>query len=347
MTTLLPISQPRIRSVRALPGPVAFWIVAATTIALLAASSAPSPLYTIYQAEFGFSPITLTAIFAVYVLALLLSLLTVGRLSDHVGRRPVLAAALLVEAISMALFLEADGVGMLYAARIVQGLATGAAVGVLGAYLLDLQPADGSRLGSLVNSAAPTAGLGVGAALTGVLIEYAPHPTRLVFAGLLGAFVLLALVTAVLPESVSHRPGAIAALRPRIAVPPAARRAFARAVPTMVSTWALGGLVLSVGGSLVPAVFGEANHAIVGLVIGLFAGAGSVAAVLTRDLSAELMSKIGPAALLVGTVLLLVALSTSSFAVFLVGALVAGGGFGVGFLGALRSVTRLALYFYI
>src|SRR3954471_25041650 len=205
MATLLLTSQPRTGSVRSLPRPVAFWVVAATTITLLAASSAPSPLYPVYQAEFGFSPITLTAIFAVYVLALLLSLLTVGRLSDHVGRRPVLAGALLVAAVSMALFLGADGVAQLYAARIVQGLATGAAVGVLGAYLLELQPADGSRLGSLVNSAAPTAGLGVGAALTGVLIEYAPHPTRLVFAGLLGAFVLLALVTAVLPESVSHR----------------------------------------------------------------------------------------------------------------------------------------------
>ena len=139
------------------------------------------------------------------MLALLLSLLTVGRLSDFVGRRPVLAAALVLDAAAMAVFLGADGVGWLVVARIVQGLATGAGVGVLGAYLLDLQPADGSRLGSLVNSAAPTTGLGVGAVVTGVLVQWAPHPTRLVFVILTALFVLLALATLVLPETVRAR----------------------------------------------------------------------------------------------------------------------------------------------
>ena len=162
-------------------------MVAATTAALPAASSAPSPLYPVYQAEFGFSAITLTVIFAVYVFALMMSLLTVGRLSDYVGRRVVLAGALLVEAGAMGVFVAADGVGWLLCARIVQGFATGAAIGVLGAYLLDLQPSDGSRLGSLVNSVAPTFGLGLGAIVTGLLVQYAPHPTRLIFVDTHGA----------------------------------------------------------------------------------------------------------------------------------------------------------------
>src|SRR4051812_36510040 len=175
------------RRARVFPRAVAFWTVTGTTVALLAASSAPSPLYPVYQAEFGFSALTLTAIFAVYVLALLTSLLTVGRLSDYLGRRPILAVALVVEAAAMAVFLDAHGVTALFAARVVQGLATGAALGVVGAYLLDLQPANGSRLGSLVNSAAATGGLGLGAMVSGVLIEYGPHPTRLVFAILTSA----------------------------------------------------------------------------------------------------------------------------------------------------------------
>ena len=179
----------------------------------------------------------------------------------------------------MALFLLADGVGWLLAARAVQGLATGAAVGVLGAYLLDLQPADGSRLGSLINSVAPTSGLGLGAVLTGLLVQYAPHPTRLVFALLTAAFLALAVATAALPETVQRSDGALAALLPRVAVPVAARRAFIAAVPTMIATWALGGLILSVGGSLLGTVFGQTNHAVVGLVIGLFAGAGAAARV--------------------------------------------------------------------
>jgi MFS family permease len=342
MNTLLATSQRSVSTRRALPRGAAFWLVAATTAALLAASSAPSPLYPVFQAEFGFSAITLTAIFAVYVLSLLLSLLTVGRLSDFVGRRPVLAVALLVESAAMAIFLGADGVAWLLAARIVQGLATGAAIGVLGAYLLDLQPGDGSRRGSLVNSAAPTSGLGLGAIVTGVLVQYAPHPTRLVFAILTALFVALALATVALPETVRRAPGALAALRPQVAVPPRARRAFAGAVPTMVATWALGGLMLSVGGSLLGSVFDQTNHAVVGLVLGLFAASGAAAAVLARDLPPAPMNRIGTSALATGTGLFIVALAWSSLGVFVVAAIVAGGGFGSGFLGALRSVTQLA-----
>jgi MFS family permease len=342
MTTLLATSHHRPSARRALSRPAAFWLVAATTAALLAASSAPSPLYPVLQAEFGFSAVTLTAIFAVYVLALLLSLLTVGRLSDFIGRRPVLASALVVQAVAMAVFLGADSVEALMLARAVQGLATGAAIGVLGAYLLDLQPGDGSRLGSLINSAAPTAGLGLGAIGTGVLVQYAPHPTRLVFAILTAVFVVLALATAALPETVRPVPGVLAALRPEVAVPAQARRAFAGAVPTMIATWALGGLMLSVGGSLLGSVFGQTNYAVVGAVIGLFAGSAAGAAVLARDLSPARMTRLGTIALAVGTVLFIVALASTSLALFVFAAIVAGGGFGAGFLGALRSVTQLA-----
>ena len=342
MTAMLETSQSTPIRTRALPQLAAFWLVALTTAVLLAASSAPSPLYPVLQKEFGFSSLTLTVIFAVYVLALLVSLLTVGRLSDYVGRRPVLAVALLVEAASMALFLGADGVGWLVAARIVQGLATGAAVGVLGAYLLDLQPGDGSRLGSLVNSVAPTSGLGLGAIVTGALVQYAPHPTRLVFAILTSLFLVLTALVAALPETVRREPGALAALRPQVAVPTRARRAFAAALPTMVSTWALGGLMLSVGGSLLASVFDVTNHAAVGVVIGLFAASGAGAALLTRDLQPAPMTRFGTSALVVGVALFIVGLAATSLPVFVVAALVAGAGFGSAFLGALRSLTQLA-----
>lgn len=337
-----PTSECNPRNARALPRSVAFWVVAATTAMVPAASSAPSPLYPVYQAEFKFSALTLTLIFAVYVFALMASLLTVGRLSDYVGRRAVLAGALVVEAGAMALFLVADGVTSLLIARIVQGIATGAAIGALGAYLLDLQPSDGSRLGSLLNSVAPTIGLGIGATVTGVLVQYAPDPTRLIFAILTALFVVLALTTIVLPETVKGVDGAVASLRPQIAVPPRARRSFAGAVPTMVSTWALGGLILSVGGSLLGVVFGQSNHAVVGLVIGLFPFSATTAALLARGLSPPSMARVGGVALAVGTGLFLLALGTASITVFVVASIIAGGGFGSGFLGALRSVTQLA-----
>jgi len=330
------------RRSRLLSRRVSFWLVAAVSMTVAGASAAPSPLYSVYQAEYGFSEVTLTVIFAVYVLALIMSLLTVGRLSDYIGRRPVIAGALAVEAGAMAVFVASNGVGWLIWARVVQGFATGAALGVLSAYLLDLQPTDGSRLGSLINSVAPTFGLGLGAVATGLLVQYAPHPTRLVFAILMGLFVAFEILILVLPETVPHIPGATAALHPEVAVPHRARRAFVGAAPTLVSTWALGGLVLSVGGSLLGVVFGETNGAIVGLVIGLFPISAALAATIAHDVSPPTMARLGSAILAVGAGVFLLAVGLSSMALFVVASIVSGSGFGPGFLGSLRAVSQLA-----
>lgn len=351
MTEVLSSSQQRTtspdhagstRTRRHVPRRAGFWVVAFTTAVLLAASSAPSPLYAVYQQRFGFSATTLTVVFAVYVVALLGTLLVAGRLSDHLGRRPVLAGALLVEAASMLVFVGASGTAWLMVARAVQGVATGAAVAVLGAYLLDLQPADGSRLGSLVNSLAPSLGLALGAVGAGVLVQYGPDPSHLVFWLLGAAFLALTLVVAVLPESVRRTPGALASLRPQVTVPRAARGPFARVAPVMIATWALGGLVLSLGGSVLAAVFGLTNHGEVGLLLAVLPAAGGLAAFLLRDVGPAPMTRIGTVALIAGAGVFLVALVTASLWVFVVAAVVAGAGFGVGFLGSLRRVTQLA-----
>src|SRR3954453_15962793 len=88
---------------RPLRRPAAFWSVAVLLVLMLAASGVPSPLYRVYQEEFGFSSGVLTTVFGIYAFALLASLLVVGGLSDHVGRRPVVAAAFALEAVAMAL----------------------------------------------------------------------------------------------------------------------------------------------------------------------------------------------------------------------------------------------------
>jgi MFS family permease len=115
-------------------------LLASTVVSLLAASSAPTPLYAIYQQRWGFSPITVTVVFGVYAVAVLVSLLVLGRLSDHTGRRPVLLTALLGQAAAMVVFVTADGVDALLAARVMQGVSTGAALGALGAAMLDIGP---------------------------------------------------------------------------------------------------------------------------------------------------------------------------------------------------------------
>ena len=150
----VPMPLPRPRDRGRLTGRPAVFVLASLIVALLASSAAPTPLYAIYQARWHFTPITTTVVFGVYAVAVLVALLTLGKLSDHVGRRPVLLAALAVHAGSLVIFATATGVPALLAARVVQGLSTGAALGAIGAAMLDM---DRER-GTFANAVAP--GLG-------------------------------------------------------------------------------------------------------------------------------------------------------------------------------------------
>src|SRR4051812_18218186 len=253
---------------------------------MLAASGVPSPLYRVYSEEFGFGPGVLTTIFAIYAFALLVSLLVVGGLSDHVGRRPVIASALALEAVAMALFWAADGVGWLLAARVVQGLATGALTSALGAWLLDLQRPQ-QQLGPLINSVAPGLGLSLGAVGAGLLVQFVPAPTDWVFGVLTAVFLLAVPGVLLLPESSPRVPGVRASLWPRVEVPPAHRRAFLVALPCLVAAWALGGLYASLGPSLVAGVFDIDNHVVGSLLILSLNGTGVLGSLAARPLPPE------------------------------------------------------------
>ena len=228
----------------------AFWLVAGVFVLLLFASGAPSPLYAVYAAHWRFSATTLTLVFAVYAIALLIALLVFGSLSDYLGRLPVIIAALLINAAAMVLFLLAHGVGLLYAARALQGVATGAATSALGAALIDLQPDSRTPLAPWINSAAPNFGLAAGALISSAVAQYGPAPTRLIYWLLLAGFVLAVPAMLTVPESGVRRAGALSSLRPHVGVPQQARATFAIALPALVAIWALGGLYLSLGPSL-------------------------------------------------------------------------------------------------
>lgn len=317
-------------------------MLAFTLAAFLFASSAPSPLYVVYQAQWDFSAVTLTAVFAVYAVALLATLLVFGSISDHVGRRPALLVALLVEIVAMFAFVFSGGVGVLIAARALQGLATGIAMGAVSAALLDLQPSSRPNLGALIGVVAPMSGLATGALATGLLVEFGPAPTTLVFWLLLAAFFVAGLGALAIPETVEANAAWRQSLRPRIGVPPHMRAAFAAALPCLAATWALGGLILALGPSITATVFGNDSHVVGGLPIFLMAGISAVASVRVRDVSARLTAQAGLGALIAGISVALVALGTESGPLFLVAAAICGLGFGPAFGGIFRVLTSLA-----
>jgi hypothetical protein len=123
-----------------------------------ASGAAPTPLYHQYQEAFGLTPFMLTVVFGAYVLSLLGALLTVGSLSDYIGRRPAIKAALALNIAAMVMFIAADSAGALIAARAVQGYATGLATATLGATILDTDRIRGPVLNSVTAFAGLTAG---------------------------------------------------------------------------------------------------------------------------------------------------------------------------------------------
>ncbi len=325
-----------------LPRAAGFWLVAGVLFLLLFASAAASPLYGVYQAQWRFSATTLTAVFAVYVLALLVALLVFGSLSDYLGRRRVIAVALAAGAAACGLFLAAHGVGLLFAARALQGAAVGAAASAAGAALIDLQPRRSGR-GPVVTAAATLLGLGVGGLGTSVLVQYAPAPTHLVWWLLLAASAVAAVAVLAIPETAAGRRGVASSFRPRVTVPRQARGTLAAALPCMIAAPALNGFYLSLGPSLAAQVLRSPDLVWGGLVIFLVAGTGAAASVVFRAVSGPAALLAGCLTLLAGAVMTLAAIETASAAAFLAGTAVAGAGVGTGFFaGAYRILTPLA-----
>ena len=320
----------------------AFWIQTSVLIVLMAASSAPSPLYPVYQQLWDFPPVVLTVIFAAYVLALLAALLTAGSLSDYLGRRPVLLAALGLEVIAMVVFVTADGPTALIVARVLQGVATGAAIGALGAYLIELEHAVRPGLGTVLNGAGPALGLAGGAVASSLVVAAAPGHIHLVYLVLLAVLGLQAIATALGPETTARQPGALASLKPRVSFPPATRQAAVWVLPAAAATWSLGGLILSLGPSLVRSMAGPDAVVLTGLLIAALTGTGGITTLLLGVVRPARVLGVGMVTLLVGMATTVVALGTGSVGLYFTATVVAGVGFGAGFLGVLRTLLPQA-----
>jgi MFS family permease len=319
-----------------------FWVLGALLTLLLFAASAPSPLYGIYQGRWHFSSITLTAIYAVYAFGALAALLTTGRLSDHVGRRRVLVLGLTIQIAGMLAFIAADGVAILFLGRMLQGVATGIATGAISAWLLDLQPPENPRLGTLVGGIAPLAGLGTGALGTSLLVQYGPDPLHLVFWLLAVVFALAVAAVLVMPDPVARTPGWLRSLIPQVGVVPAARPLFVALTPSLVAIWALGGLYLALGPSLAASLLENDSRIAGGLVIAALLGTGAVASTLARAADPRSMVMRGSLVLVLGVAISLFAVAITSSVGLYVGAVIAGLGFGPAFSGVFRSLAPLA-----
>jgi MFS family permease len=305
---------------------------------ITASSSAVTPLYRLYQASMHLTPFWITVVFAIYVASLLAALLTVGSLSDYVGRKPVILAALLVNAAAMLLFAEAHDVGQLILARAVQGLAVGIGTTALGAAILDTSRARGP----LLNSTTAFLGMTSGALGAAILITFAPDPLHLVYDVLLGWTALMIVLLFVMPESCTRKPGAWASLRPHLGVPPQSRSILVRLTPANIAAWSLGGFYLSLIPTVVATVMGLASAWVGGVVVAALMLTAAVSVATLRDWPSRRLILMGTSTVPVGVAVSMIGIWQQQVILLLAGTMIAGAGFGATFSGTLRSLLPTA-----
>jgi predicted MFS family arabinose efflux permease len=312
-------------------------LLVSIAISFLAASAAPTPLYQHYDQMWHGTALTTTEAFGVYAAAVLGGLLILGGAAAHVGRRPVLFAALGLQALALTLFATADSFEPLFWGRVLQGIAAGAALGTLGAAMIEVH----REHGTVASSAAPAAGTGIGALAAGITVSYLPWPTHLIYVVIIAVFALQTIGVLTLLEPTPTSRGLLASLRPRVAVPAAARGAFAAAAPTAFAVWALAGLYGSLGPALLRAMSPHSPSVLGGFILFELAMVASVTTVVLRAHDGRRQMVAGLATMVVGAAGLATAIATHSVLGFLIATVAAGIGFGSALQGSIRTTVAL------
>jgi MFS family permease len=321
--------------------PGAFWLIAYAFAVTMLGTTLPTPLYVIYQAQWHFSTSLITLIFAVYAVGVLVALLLAGRSSDQVGRRPVLAAAIVLSIVSAVTFILAPGVGWLFLGRVLSGLSAGLMTGTATAALTETARAGSGRRASLVATTANMGGLGLGPLLAGLLAQYAPRPTVLPFVVQLGLVAIAGLGLLVVPETVTER-SALSVKFSGFGIPEAAKAEFIAAGVAGFAAFSLLGLFSSLVPSFLGGVLHDTNHAVAGAVVFLAFAVAACTQLAGSRLPSRPVMLAGLAGFLAALALIVAGLSAASMPLFLVATVVSGVAVGAVFMGSLATANRVA-----
>jgi MFS family permease len=323
----------------------AFAAVAYAFFAVTAFSTAPSSLYGLYARTEGFSTLDLTLAYAVYAAGTIASLVLVGHVSDWYGRRAVLIPAIAIAILADAVFLGSRSLTGLFAARILTGLAVGAAVATATAYLTDfIGRADGvsARRAGIVATVANIGGLASGPLIAGVLARYEPHALTLSYQVFLGALLLALVLVAFSPE-INPPVGRAPRYHPqRLAIPADGRGRFTAAITGVFLAFGIFGLFAGLAGTLLAGPLHQHSPALIGLTIFLAFGTGVLVQTTTTAWPAHRLTVAGLFPMLGGLALLVISAWTSppSLGLFLAAAIGVGAGGGAIFRASLTLVIQ-------
>ncbi|TPK70878.1 MFS transporter [Mesorhizobium sp. B2-4-15] len=318
-------------------------IVATMIAVLFAGSTVLTPLYILYKQQFGFSQITLTLIYAVYVLGNLGALLLFGGVSDVVGRRPAALAAMIVAIVSAIVFLFSENVLSLDIARILSGLGIGIGAGTGTAWIAELLSRADRPRASVIATSTNFLGLGFGALVSGLLAQYEPWPLRLVFVTYLLALAVVTILVWRTRETVA-KPGSLSriSIRPQFSVPQEIRPRFVAPAVTGFGAMALVGFYAAVAPSILAQQLHQTNHAVAGALFFELAivAAASIVVLMRVQSNRAMLAALG---LMIPSVLLVVAAQIlGSMALMIVATACCGVVAALGYRGGLQVVNEIA-----
>lgn len=330
ITTPLADARPSITT-RTWSRRTSFWLVIGAQVLLLAASNFATPLFPIYERQYGFGSATVTLLFSVYVAALIPAMLTLGRITDRVGRRPALVAGVAITAISSLAFAGARNVGWLFAGEIIYGVAAGLVMSASAVTIRELHPRQHAGSGALAAMVAAAAGLTLGPLVSGVLASLTPWPTVAPFVLDIVLAAALALALLRIPETRPDVP-APATKPPVLHVPPAIRRPWVAAALASATAWMLMGWILGLSPSFLHEQLGV--HVTQPVVAGLFAAVvvatnGATQLVLRRHHGKVPALRLGIALLVLGLTVFAVSPHAGGLLVAVLGGMIAGIGGGL------------------
>lgn len=308
---------------------------------LFMGATLPSPLYVIYRDELHFSQVTLTLIYAVYFAGAMATAFFLGRISDEIGRRIAIIAAVVISIGASLVFIFADSLAMLFIGRLLSGLALPLASGAGTAWIVEL--CEDRCTAASLSAGAILSGLGLGALISGLLAEYSTEPLVFPFVALVSLALAAAVIVCLLPETVKHRVRwSQISLRPRIGVPRSIIGAFAAPAVTAFASFALLGFYSALAPSLLQRSLQVESHAIGGAVIFELYAAAVLVMALTQWLGARAAMLSGLALLLPSLAVLVAAFQLHSLSLLLTGAALGGGAAALGYRGSLQIVNQIA-----
>lgn len=323
-----------------------FRVIAFAFAACLAFSTVPTPLYALYQQRDGFPTFLVTVVFAAYAVGVMASLYLAGHVSDWLGRRRVILASTLAEALSAVLFLLWPEVPGLLIARFVCGAGIGALTATATAHLSELRavtrPDQDLGRSGLIATVVNMGGLGLGPVVGGVFAQYIDGPLTSTFVVFLVVLLVAAFAVCLVPETVERREERPAYRPQRVSLPAGARPAFVGAAIGVFAAFAITGLFMSLAPTLLAEGLHEHSRMLAGVTAGSMLGAAAVAQVIFASMASRAQLRLGFVLMPIGLAVLSAAALLPSLALFLAGSVIAGSGMGLGFRAAVGTVAALA-----